>query len=117
MPRSLLATQTASPTGLAATFSAADASGHWFDPSAILEVVNGSGGSINVTLTTPETRAGLAVADQVIAVAAGARKHIAVPQSQVATYIQPVGAGQAYDGMVFVDFSAVTSVTVAAIGR
>ena len=110
MPRSLLATQTASPTGLAATFSAADASGHWFDPSAILEVVNGSGSSINVTLTTPETRAGLAVA-------AGARKHIAVPQSQVATYIQPVGAGQAYDGMVFVDFSAVTSVTVAAIGR
>lgn len=116
MARTELATQTAVAAGLTATFSAANAAGHWFDPSAIVEVVNGSGGSIDVTLTTPETRAGLAVADPVIAVGAGVRVHIAIPQSQAATYIQPT-AGTAYDGKVFIDFSAVTSVTCAAIGR
>lgn len=115
MARDLLATQTATQAGLTATFSAANAAGHWIEPGSILEVVNGSGGSIDVTLITQETRAGLAVSDQVIAVGAGARKHIHVPKADQAPFLVPIDGG-ADDGMIHVDFSAVTSVTVAAIG-
>lgn len=116
MARTALATQVADQDGLVAVFSAANALGHWFDPDDILELVNGSGGSINVTLVTQETRQGLAVSDRVIAVANGARVHIHVPKSQRESFIVPSDGG-ADDGMVHVDFSAVASVTVAAIGR
>ncbi len=70
-----------------------------------LYVNNGSGSSINVTLVTPEVVEGsLAVADRVIAVAAGTLRFIPVPSR----YNDPA------TGLASVTYSAVTTVTVAA---
>jgi hypothetical protein len=73
--------------------------------SVHLLVNNGSGGSINVVLTTPETVEGtLAVADRTIAVAAGAIREIPVPSRYNNS-----------SGVATVVCSAVTSVTLAAV--
>lgn len=77
-----------------------------------LEVNNGGGGSINVTVTkksglTTKTVAGygvLTVADNVVAVGAGVRKKIGPFPDD---YIQP-------DGSVSIAYSGVTTVTVGA---
>jgi hypothetical protein len=69
-----------------------------------LYVNNGSGASINVTIATPETVEGsLAVADRVIAVAAGQNREIPVPSRY-----------NDATGLATVTYSAVTTVTVAA---
>lgn len=71
-----------------------------------LYVNNASGGSINVTLTTPEVVEGtLAVADRVVAVAAGTIRLIPVP----ARYNDPS------TGLASIAYSSATSVTVAAV--
>jgi hypothetical protein len=78
--------------------------------NCFLVVDNGSGGSINVTILNPNTEYGLDVADRVIAVAAGARKHIPIP----AYMRQPLGTldlGVDVGGKVLVNYSAVTTVT------
>jgi hypothetical protein len=73
----------------------------------MLIVKNGSGASINVTMVTPDLLpTGDAYPDKVYAVAAGAERWIPVLND----YRQ---AG----GLATVTFSAVTSVTVAAINR
>lgn len=111
MARTALAIQNADSDGLVAAYTAANAAGHSIDPDGILHVKNDAVGSIDVTLVTPETRGGgLAVADRVIAVAAGAETFIFVPRDERESFAQP-------DGTVNVDFSAVTTVTVALIGR
>lgn len=70
----LLATQTVSPGGVKLTLSAG-ASSQTVDCSngrTLFRVVNGSGGSINVTRTTPSTDAdGNAITDPVTAVPNG----------------------------------------------
>lgn len=71
-----------------------------------LYVNNGSGGSINVTITTPETLHGLAVSDRVVAVANGAVKLIAIPSYYGDT---------ADSNLATVVCSSVTTVTVAAV--
>lgn len=104
MARTALATQEVTTSGLTATLSAANALGHEVSPSILL-VHNGSGSSINVTLVTPGSQDGNPVADKVVAVGAGADKYIKI-------------GGTAYakaNGKVDVDFSAVTSVTVASL--
>lgn len=74
--------------------------------SVHLLVNNGSGAPINVTLTTPETVEGsLAVADRVIAVAAGALREIPVPSRY----------NDRTTGLATVVCSAVTTVTIAAV--
>lgn len=70
-----------------------------------LLVKNGSGSSITVTMATPGTDDGLAIADRAIAVAAGAEGHIPVLDS----YKDPS------DGLAHITYSAVTTVTVAAV--
>jgi len=71
-----------------------------------LLVNNASGGSINVTLTTPETVEGtLAVADRTVAVAAGTIREIPVPSRY----------NDATTGLTTVVCSSVTSVTIAAV--
>jgi hypothetical protein len=71
-----------------------------------LVVANGSGGSINVTIQNPATYRGLDVADRVVAVAAGATKHIPVP-----AYLRQPADAVTGAGMALVDYSAITTVT------
>jgi hypothetical protein len=91
--------------GVIPAWTAANADGHSFpySKSAMLYAKNASGGSINVTVQTPGTADGLSLPDKVVAIGAGAEKVIGdLPE----IYKQA-------DGTVLVDFSAVTSVTVA----
>lgn len=99
--------------GVVVTMSAANADGHSIPGGGdvILLVTNGGGSSIDVTVQTPATQDGLAVAEQVVAVAAGATK--AIGPFRPTTYDRPTGAVDA--GKVYVDFSGVTSVTCAAL--
>lgn len=110
MARATLTTQTIDQDGLTPTFAAASVDGASVTPGAFLVVKNGSGGSINVTIQTPETRAGLGVADLVVPVAAGAEAWI--KPGQTATFARPSGGSD--PGQIWVDFSAVTTVTVGA---
>lgn len=113
MPRTALATQTADSDGLTVAFTAANVDGHSIPGGGqtILLVDNASAGAINVTVQTPATQDGLAVAEQVVAVPAGATSAIAGLSSR--TFDRPSGATD--PGQVYVDFSAVASVTVAAL--
>lgn len=110
MARTALTTQPIDSDGLTPVFAAANVDGHIIDADAYIEVVNGSGGSINVTVQTPAEYAGLAVAERIIAVGAGARAKIGHFDPKV--YARPTGVAD--PGKVYVDFSAVTSVTVGA---
>lgn len=107
MARTALVPQQIARTGVVPTYAAANVDGHSLANrgSQFLHVKNGSGSSINVTLVTPVTVGGRAVADDVVAVAAGAEKLIGPFDER--TYNNA-------DGKVDVNFSAVTTVTVAA---
>lgn len=98
-------------TGLVVTLTAAPADGDIVTSDATHVIVeNGSGGSINVTLVNPKTLYGDDVADRVIAVAAGAMRHIPLPSS----FRQDLGTedvGVDVGGKVLVNYSSVTSVT------
>jgi len=90
------------------TLEAANADGESIAASGeniTLVVENGSAGSITVTIKTPETVKGLAVAEDTWTIAAGK------------TYIGRFMARETYmqaDGTVHIDFSAVTTIAVAA---
>lgn len=108
MARQSLTTQQIALTGVVPSFSNAHTDGHAFGNRGgrtYLEVKNGSGSSINVTLVTPITVGERAVADDVVAVAAGDTRKIG-PFDE-STYNNP-------DGTVWVNLSATTSVTLAA---
>lgn len=98
--------------GLAATYEAANVDGNMFDNlgDEIIHVKNGGAGAINVTLPTPATQAGLAVADLVVAVPAGAERLIG--RLSPGTFNQPSGADE---DRVYLDYDVVTSVTVAVL--
>lgn len=72
------------------------------DGHTILIVTNGSGGSLTVTITTPGTVDGLAVADRTVSIANGAKK--AIGPFTKSLYNDS-------DGNVTVGYSATTSVT------
>lgn len=109
MARTALTPQDVSAAGLAVSLTAANADGHTIPGTGdvLLDVLNGSGSSINVTIVTPGTQDGQAISDRVVAVAAGARKLIGPFPPR--TYTDET------DSLVDVDFSAVTTVTCAAI--
>lgn len=112
MPRSTPATQSVrSSLGVAdLNPTAPDALGDVCDPGTYLEVRNASGGSITVTVQTPGVEgpgAGLAVADNAVVVAAGKSAVIFLDAS---LYQRPRTAGSDV-GKVYVDYSAVASVT------
>lgn len=113
MARTAITPQAAAATGPAITFEPANATGNSFRTARgrALHVKNGSGGSINVTLPTPATANGLAVADRVVAVAAGAHSVIGLGAASGAGIYAQV------DGSVHVDYSSATSVTVAVIDQ
>jgi len=109
MARTDLTTQVIIPSGTTPSYSAANVDGNMFvnNGAEFLHVINGSGGSINVTLTTPATVDGLAIEDPVIAVGAGADAMIGPFNTSL--YNQKTGVDK---GKVYVDYSGVTSLTV-----
>lgn len=109
MARTALVAQAIADTGLEPVLTAANVAGHTMNPGEILEVVNGAGADITVTLVTGGTYRGKDIADTAITVTAGERRLIRVGQADL--YAQPAGADQ---GKVYVDFSSVTTVSVAA---
>lgn len=113
MARTALASQTADSDGLTVAFTAANADGHSIagGGDVILLVDNASGGSVDVTVQTPATQDGLAIADQVVACATG--EVTAIAGLHPRTFDRALGATDA--GKVYVDFESVTSVTVAAL--
>lgn len=91
-------------TGTTDTLTAANVDGHTIVNSGNMwfEVLNGSGGSINVIVGPSKTVDGLAVSARTVAVAAGARKKFGpYPKSD-------------YGSSITVTFSAVTTVTCGA---
>lgn len=105
-----LAIQSLGYSGTAPTYGAAAGGGDKADPSGdrtFVHVKNGGGSSINVTITSYGTGPrGAASADRVIAVANGTDKMIPL-YADLNT--------NPSDGLASVAYSAVTSVTVAAI--
>lgn len=106
MARTALTAQRIPSSGLEVAASAANVDGHSISlgDGMILYVLNGSGGSITVTIPTPQTVDGLAVADRTVVVEAGEFRLVALRGNSV--YRQA-------DGTAWVDFSAVTSVSAA----
>jgi hypothetical protein len=106
MPRTAITPQRITSAGLAPAYEPANVAGNSFRLSTgrFMHVKNGSGGSVTVTIPTPGTVDGLAIADRSVAVPAAGERLIAL--GTAGTYKQ---AG----GVAFVDYSAVTSVTVA----
>lgn len=91
--------ESATSSGLAATYNVTSAAVDRVAPGSILHVKNTNAGACTVTLTTPETRDGdLAVGDRTVSVpATTGERFIAVPTST--TYRDPA------DGLVGVGFS------------
>lgn len=112
MARTVLAAQAISDAGLEPAYTAANADGHAIDAAAILHVKNGGGAAIDVTIVTGGTFAGKAIADTVVNVPAGEERFIGGLRADL--YAQPAGAADS-PGKVLVDFSDVTTVTVAAL--
>ena len=102
-----LATQAVSRAGIVPTFAAAAGGGDKFSPDkdTWIEAVNGSGGSITVTIVTPKnTSYGAAIADIAVAVAAGTTRKIGpFPREHFA---------DTDDGLADITYSATGSLTV-----
>jgi len=109
MARTALASQEVTKAGLSnPVYSAAPVDGHAVPPMSILHVKNGSGAGITVTITTAATVSGRAIADDTVTVPAGGESMIYLGDRDILA--QPSGA--TFPGQVYVDFSAVASVTL-----
>ena len=108
MARSILTAQVPTTAGITPTFGAADVLGSAFvnNGKRYLEVKNTSGSPVNVTIANPALVDGQAAPARVVSVPATTGDKMIGPFPSV--YTQPDGTNQ-----VYVDFSAVTSVTVA----
>jgi hypothetical protein len=107
MARTAITPQQVTSAGLTVATEPANVDGNSVPPGVLLEVDNGSAGSINVTLVTPGTFDGdIALPNRTVAVAAGA--------TTIIGRLGPVY--HQTDDTIHVDYpSGVTSVTVAAI--
>lgn len=108
MPRTPITAQTTTPAGLAATYEAANVAGNSYVllPNRALHVKNGGGSPITVTVPSTQTVEGLAVPNRTVTVTNGTDKFISLGASS---------AARQADGSVNIDYSAVTSVTVAVL--
>ncbi|MCA1572824.1 MAG: hypothetical protein LC798_21530 [Chloroflexi bacterium] len=114
MPRAATPTVVGSHGGASGLGATPDAAGGWVPPNSILVVRNGSGASINVTAVAPAgalaVPSGIDPTDVVLVVAAGA---IAAMGPFDPSYFAQVSGSQ--QGQVFIDFSAVATVTAFAV--
>ena len=108
MARTAITYQQIVRTGLKETLEAANTDGNKFanDGMMFVHVKNGAGAPINVTIQTPGTVDGLAIAEQVVAVT-NAEERLIGPF--------PPGIYNQSDGYVYVDYSAVTTITVSVL--
>lgn len=115
MARTVLATQRTTRAGIALTFSAAPVDGHGIDNAGedvMLYVKNGGASPITVTVLTPRTIDGLALPDLTVTIPnAGERIIGPFPNDLYAAEDTELDITKC----VQVNFSAVTSVTVAAV--
>lgn len=103
----LLATQSVTYNpGAAPTFAAASGGGDTFTPASnqFLVIENAGGASITVTVATPGTTRGLAIADQSFTVTNGQRRYARISPADM--YADPT------TGLGNITYSGVTSVTV-----
>jgi len=107
MARTVLTVQEIVRTGIEPTYEAANADGEQISNNGrmFIHVKNGSGSSINVTAVTPGTVDDLAISDLVVAVPAGEERMIG--EFPPAYYNQS-------DDTVDINFSSVTTITIAA---
>lgn len=113
MARTEITVQEAAAAGSELTTEAANVDGNSFlnDGNTLLYVVNGSASPVTVTLQTPAQQAGLDIAEQAWTVPAG--ETWKGGRFAPSIYNRPAGDPDA--GKVYVDYSAVASVTVAVI--
>lgn len=106
-----VATQNPGTAGAVGTYAVAAAGGDKVAPGVRLHVVNGGGSAITLTIATPFTKDGLALADRTVSIPNGAfpanAKFVDVPSD---LYQDPT------DGLCALTWSAVTSVTFAVLG-
>lgn len=109
MARTDVVAQQISRLGITPSFAAPNVAGNMFanDGRTYLEVKNGSASPINVTLNIPVLVDGNAVTNPVIAVPATTGDKIIGPF--------PPGIFNQPDGKVYIDFSAVVTVTIAVL--
>ena len=116
MARTELTLQTTTRSGVEATFAAVDdTNGESFDnvgENVLLHVKNGSGGAVVVTITTPGSVDGVALADRTISVPAGEERIIGPFPNNL--YGQ-ADVDNDIDKAVFIDYDTGTTITVAAI--
>ncbi len=112
MPRALVTSTTVPLTGSDPTLTAANIDGDAVELGGrlFLLVNNGSASPITVTIETPGTVDGLAVADQSVTVPAAAKRFIPLSAT---SYRQP--AGTTFAGYAHVNYSSVTTVTRAVV--
>lgn len=104
MPRTALQPQHPDFDGMIPTYAAANAAGHSFTArNAFIHVKNGNAAATVITLPTPGTVEGLAVADRTITVAPGTE-----------VMFVPTAAVEDAAGAMNIDFSITASVTIAA---
>lgn len=107
----LLTKQDVVRAGLAPTYAAVGAAGDEFVPTdnTFLHVKNGNAAATNVTVVTPKTVGGQAIADLVVSVPAAGERFIGpFPPSQ---YANPAAG----DGKADVTYSVTATVTVACL--
>lgn len=107
MARTAITPQTVTTAGAAITLEAANVAGNSVDLTTgakVMWIKNGDAGSITVTLPSVATVDGLALADRTVTIAGTTEKHFRLHDAQKRT-----------DGTVYINYSAVTSVTVAAL--
>jgi hypothetical protein len=111
MARTALTVQTLSDVGIEPAYAAANAAGNMFPNTgrSILHVVNGGGASIDVTVQSALQVSGLDLADLTVAVPAGEERMIG--RLPVRTFNRASGVTD--PNQVYVDYSDVTSLTVA----
>lgn len=95
-------------TGLEATAASAAGGGDTFknDGKTFFRAINGSGGDITLTFTTPGKVGGVAIADPTVVVTAGETREVGPFEPSIFNNSS---------GLVAVSYSGVTSLTVAAI--
>lgn len=109
MPRTAVTPQRVTSAGTEPTFEAANVDGNSFKPAAgrVLEVKNGSTAAITVTIPSTFRAEGLSMPSRTVNVPATSG-HVRVALGDANVHRQP-------DGTVLVNYSAVTTVSVAVV--